>query len=370
MKNKISKIIVDLGSRTYPIYIGNDILSDHISIIKPYIEKKQLIIITDENIKRIYMKDIMLKFKQITKKLNLISIPFGEKTKSFEFYESICERILQLNIDRNVVIAAIGGGVIGDLAGFVASTILRGVDYLQIPTTLLSQVDSSVGGKTGINTRFGKNLIGTFYQPKLVIIDIKFLRTLPLRELKSGYAEILKYSLISDLIFFEWLEKNCNKILDPMNEEILYAIEKSCYIKARIVSSDEREQNNRALLNLGHTFAHAIEAETNFDGSILHGEAVSVGLSLAFSFSILEGKSNGQELERLKFHLKKLDMPYSFKCLPLKNANANDILSHMKKDKKNSSGRITLILINKIGDAFVKKNIYQSRLHKFLEKQL
>ena len=281
----------------------------------------------------------------------------------------LMESILALGVDRQTVLIALGGGVIGDLVGFAAASLLRGVDFIQIPTSLLAQVDSSVGGKTGINARVGKNLIGAFYQPKLVLADSDVLRTLPEREMRAGYAEIVKYGLLGDASFFEWLEANGADVIQGQPEAIAHAVRTSCLAKAAIVSADETEAGKRALLNLGHTFAHAFEAEAGYDGRLLHGEAVAVGLGLAFEFSAFLDRANGQEAVRVKSHLAKLGLPASIADLPAGHASAQTLVRHMYKDKKTQNGVLTFILVEEIGKAEVVSHIQSEDVERFLESR-
>ena len=279
------------------------------------------------------------------------------------------EDILALGVDRKAVLIALGGGVIGDLVGYAAASLLRGVDFIQIPTSLLAQVDSSVGGKTGINAKAGKNLIGAFYQPKLVLADSDVLATLSPRQMRAGYAEIVKYGLLGDADFFEWLEGNGAAVIAGDKDAIRHAVMTSCLAKAAIVSADETEAGRRALLNLGHTFAHAFEAEAGYDGRLLHGEAVAVGLGLAFEFSAYLGKGNRQDAGRVKAHLAQMGLPQTLDELPAGNAAAAILTGHMMKDKKTQNGILTFILVTQIGDAEITTNIALNDVIDFLESQ-
>jgi len=261
---------------------------------------------------------------------------------------------------------ALGGGVVGDVTGFAAATLLRGIDFVQIPTTLLAQVDSSVGGKTGINTRMGKNLIGAFYQPRLVLADTDTLATLPRRELLAGYAEIVKYGLIRDAEFFAWLEAEGGSVCDLAPVPLRRAVMTSCAMKAVIVASDEREEGDRALLNFGHTFGHALEAETGFSARLLHGEAVGLGMVLAFDFAVRLGLVGEAESERARRHLGGMGLPTQLAAVGLAGIPADRLLAHMGKDKKVRDGRITLILPRRIGEAFVMQNAPLDALRDFL----
>ena len=262
---------------------------------------------------------------------------------------------------------AIGGGVIGDLVGFAAASLLRGLDFIQIPTSLLAQVDSSVGGKTGINTAAGKNLIGAFHQPRLVLANIEMLTSLPTRELKAGYAEVVKYGLLGDPAFFDWLEVNGRSVISGDLDIQAEAVRRSCQAKADIVATDEYEAGQRALLNLGHTFAHAFEAVAGYDGRLLHGEAVSAGLAYAFAFSTQLGLCSGQDAIRVAAHLQAMEMPSHIKELTAGQAPPQVLIDYMRKDKKALQGKLTLILARKIGDAFVAGDIDEAELNRFLE---
>ena len=292
--------------------------------------------------------------------------PVGESQKSFSALQDILNILLEAEFDRNDSVIALGGGVIGDLAGFVASIYKRGCHFIQIPTTLLAQVDSSVGGKTAINVPQGKNLIGAFYQPRLVLTDTAVLKTLPMRQVKAGYAEILKYGLLGDRKFFHWLEDHGADVLDLDPESLAQAIAVSCSTKARIVAEDEKERGARALLNLGHTFAHALEAEAGYDGDLLHGEAVSAGMEMAFEFSERLGVGSSSGTKAVRGHLSRHNMPVIGDMKRL-TRNPNQLLKHMKQDKKNESDGITLILTRKIGDAFIHKGTPEKTVLGYLE---
>ena len=280
--------------------------------------------------------------------------PAGESQKSFDGLQAVLGALFEAGFDRNDTVIAFGGGVIGDLTGFAASIFKRGCQFVQIPTTLLSQVDSSVGGKTAINNSYGKNLIGAFYQPKLVLADTSVLKTLPKRELKAGYAEVVKYGLLGDSDFFDWLDENGQDVLDLKTEAIAHAVAVSCETKARIVAADERERGERALLNLGHTFAHALEIEAGYSGDLLHGEAVSAGMEMAFEFSTVQGLCSQDYTAKVKSHFKRLNLTSIDDVAPLLK-DAQKLLTHMDQDKKNEGGTLTLILARAIGDAFVQK---------------
>ncbi|MBN8531088.1 MAG: 3-dehydroquinate synthase, partial [Alphaproteobacteria bacterium] len=295
------------------------------------------------------------------------TLPPGEDTKRFAMLETLLDEILAHHPDRSTVLVALGGGVIGDLTGFAASALLRGVRFVQIPTTLLSQVDSAVGGKTGINTRYGKNLIGAFHQPSLVIADTDTLKTLPPRELRAGYAEVVKYGAIGDEAFFTWLEAHGGEVLACDAHAIAEAVRVSCEAKAAIVARDEKESGDRALLNFGHTFGHAIEAEAGYDGSVLHGEGVAVGMAFAAQFSESKQLCPSGTAQRLIRHLRAHGLPASLADLKL-SATPEALLAHMRHDKKNQDGKITLILLKRLGEAFVAKGVPESEILDFLRQ--
>lgn len=349
------KLTVDLGQRGYDIFIGNNILDNADKFIFDVVKHKHFIIITDENIPEEYSKKIELSLG-LEAKVKTIRINSGESSKSFSSLEILLDKIFASSPERNVTLIALGGGVVGDLTGFAASILLRGVNFIQIPTTLLSQVDSSVGGKTGINNKFGKNLVGSFYQPKLVLIDIDTLKSLPERELLAGYAEVVKYGLINDRAFFNWLDDNLDKILARDEEALKHIIYKSCEAKAKIVQMDEREGGKRALLNLGHTFGHALEQQGGYDGSLVHGEAVSIGMVMAFTLSYKMGLCKKEDMDLVTEHLKKAGLPVS----PLdvkKDWDIEKMLKAMAQDKKVSEGKLVFILARAIGDSFIQKNV-------------
>ena len=361
---------VALGSRSYDIKIGQGLLAQADTHLAPYITDKHVIIIADTHTKEAYQGALATQISSLTRRLDCLSVPAGEASKSLSCYSDLMEQILALGVDRKTILIALGGGVIGDLVGFAAASLLRGVDFIQIPTSLLAQVDSSVGGKTGINARVGKNLIGAFYQPKLVLADSDVLGTLPLREMRAGYAEIVKYGLLGDASFFEWLEAHGEDVIAGKPEAIAHAVRTSCLAKAAIVSADETETGKRALLNLGHTFAHAFEAEAGYDGRLLHGEAVAVGLGLAFEFSAFLDKANGQDAVRVKSHLAKLGLPATIADLPAGQADARSLIKHMHKDKKTQNGVLTFILVEEIGKSEVVSHIKAEDVEQFLESRI
>jgi 3-dehydroquinate synthase len=337
---------VDLAERSYPIYIGKGLLS-RAELIRPHLISPSVAIITNATVGKLYQQRLMATLMDAGAIPIVITLPDGEAYKNADSLQLIYDALLQNRCDRKTTLIALGGGVIGDMCGFAAATYQRGVPFIQIPTTLLSQVDSSVGGKTGINHPLGKNMIGAFYQPKLVLADISTLNTLPERELSAGLAEVIKYGLLGDEKFFAWLEINIGKLLARDADALTYAIKRSCEMKAGIVAADERESGQRALLNLGHTFGHAIEAAMGY-GNWLHGEAVAAGMLMAAQHSSLLGFFDGTEIERIKKILSAAKLP-----IQIPKMDSNKLVDLMSVDKKSEDGKIRLILIKKIGAAFI-----------------
>ena len=361
---------VDLGDRSYPIIIGEEIITEASQLIAPLQLGKKKIIVTDQNLVSTHLVSLREALKNGGHDTAEIILKSGEQTKSISEFSLLINSILELGIDRETCLIALGGGVVGDIAGFAASTVLRGINLIQIPTSLVAQVDSSVGGKTAINTPQGKNLVGTFYQPRLVIADIKSLKTLPIRELLSGYAEIVKYGLLGDVIFFEWLEEHGPKIISGNPVAQAKAVATSCRSKASIVKKDEREAGERALLNLGHTFGHTFEIETGFSEKLIHGEAVSIGMTMAFDLSVRLGLCPKEDANRVKSHLKKIGLPISLKSIKGIDWNSDRLISHMARDKKVRNGNITFILANGIGKAFICENVQIVDVKAIIDKDL
>lgn len=365
------KIHIPLGARAYDIHIGDGLLDRAGEIISPFLSRPFAAIVTDENVYAAQGKRLESGLKNAGVTFEVIVLSPGEATKSFAQLEALTGRLLDLGVERNDLVIAFGGGVIGDLTGFACSILRRGCRFAQIPTTLLAQVDSAVGGKTAINVRQGKNLIGAFYQPSVVIADIATLDTLPPRELRAGYAEVVKYGLIGDAPFFQWLEANGAKILtsNGRNERIA-AVKTSCAAKAAIVGEDEREHGRRALLNLGHTFGHALEAAFGYSDKLLHGEAVAAGMALAFDFSAQKNICPAGDAVRVKKHLADAGLPAGIGDLPKSDAlTAGNLFELMLQDKKVESGNITLILARKIGEAFIEKAVNAEDIKTFLKEQ-
>lgn len=348
----MSTVTVDLGARSYDIIIGNDVLTRAGMLIKPHLKAPRVVIVTDETVEALHGEVLRAALPGI--EAHMIIRPAGEAQKSFDGLQAVLDGLFKAEFDRRDTVIAFGGGVIGDLTGFAASIFKRGCQFIQIPTTLLAQVDSSVGGKTAINSAYGKNLIGAFYQPQLVLADTSVLSTLPERELKAGYAEVVKYGLLGDRKFFNWLDENGLDVLALKANAIAKAVSVSCQTKARIVAEDEQERGVRALLNLGHTFAHALELEAGYSGDLLHGEAVSAGMEMAFEFSTLEKICPQADVQALKAHWSKTKLTSIANVAPLLKDGAK-LAAHMDQDKKNEGGALTLILARGIGDAFVQK---------------
>ena len=354
--NPIKKLSVSTKASSYNIYFGDNIFDNSEIILKEYIQERKIIIVYDQKLDK-HIKKLENSISYISSKLELIGVIGGEKSKSLEKFTSLSEEIINRGVNRESILIAFGGGVIGDLVGFIASTLLRGIDFIQIPSTLLAQVDSSIGGKTGINSFYGKNLIGSFHQPIAVISDVSFLNTLSKRELISGYAEIVKHGLIKDKNFFEWLTRFGRQVIYGDKDLRIEAIFKACSIKREIVQEDEFEQGQRALLNLGHTFGHAIESYLNYDGTILHGEAVSIGIIMAHKLSLKIGSSSKKDLETVLTHFKEIGLPVSIRDLTNKISNIEKIWSIMQNDKKVSNGKLNFIIPEKIGLSKIRNDI-------------
>jgi 3-dehydroquinate synthase len=347
---------VGLGARGYDIMIGSGLIANLGSILHETIGDRPVVVVSDETVARLYLPRLEAAFAAVGREPPpSVIVPAGEASKSLENFGPTAERILALGVDRQTVILALGGGVVGDLAGFLAAALLRGIDFIQVPTTLLAQVDSSVGGKTAVDSVHGKNLIGAFHQPLLVVADIGALTTLPSRELEAGYAEIVKYGLLGDAKFFAWLEENGSDVLSGKQAALVHAIAVSCKMKAEIVAEDEREGGRRALLNLGHTFAHALEAESGFGDALNHGEAVSIGMVLAFDLSVRLGHCPANDLMRMRAHLMRHGLPVS----PPRNIpfEPHALIGRMGRDKKAERGRLTFVLVEGIGKAFVARGV-------------
>jgi 3-dehydroquinate synthase len=364
-----STVRVALGDRAYEIAIGRGLLTNLGERIKTLRPGARVAIVTDENVARLHLESAEAALKSSGVECARIIVPPGEGSKSYATFESVCEAIIAARVERGDLVIAFGGGVVGDLTGFAASAVRRGLDFVQIPTTLLAQVDSSVGGKTGINSRQGKNLIGAFHQPVLVIADTGLLDTLPKREFRAGYAEIAKYGLLGDAAFFAWLEKNWQDVFggSPARE---HAIALCCRAKAGIVARDERETGERALLNLGHTFGHALEAGCGFSDRLLHGEAVALGITLAFEFSAYKGLAADTHAARAAAHLAATGLPTHLKDIPGGAPGIDVLMELIAQDKKVKRGTLTFILVRGIGQAFVENNVDAAEVRAFLNRKL
>ena len=353
-------LTVDLDHRSYPIHIGTNLL-ERADLLLPALAQKKAAIVTNTTVAPLYLDRLRNTLSGKDIESIPVILPDGEQFKNWETLNLIYDALLGNRCERNTTIIALGGGVIGDISGFAAATYLRGVPFIQVPTTLLAQVDSSVGGKTAINHPLGKNMIGAFYQPRLVLADIDTLNTLPERELKAGIAEIIKYGLIRDLPFFEWLEKNMEGLLGRNSEVLSYAISRSCENKALVVARDERESGERALLNLGHTFGHAIENAMGY-GNWLHGEAVAAGTVLAAKLSFELGMLDAPDVERITRLFERAGLP-----IVAPDIGAERYLQLMELDKKVEGGKMRFVVLEKIGQACVKSDITLEALTRVLE---
>jgi 3-dehydroquinate synthase len=368
--NNNATIKVGLENRGYDIVIGGGLIATAAEYITPFLARPKTAIITDENVARHHLKTLIQSLEAVGIEVTSIVLPAGESTKSFSSLEVVCDQLLEADIERNDVVIAFGGGVIGDLAGFSASVLRRGIRFIQIPTSLLAQVDSSVGGKTGINSQLGKNLIGAFHQPVLVLADVDVLDTLPEREFRAGYAEVAKYGLISNPEFFDWLEQNHNTLFGGERDARRYIVETSCRAKSAIVEEDEFEHGRRALLNLGHTFGHALEAATGYSQRLIHGEGVAIGMVMAFDLSHRLGLCPKSDLERMEAHLKSVGLPTRARDIEGSLPGAEDFLHLMSQDKKANAGVLAFILTRGIGKAFITSDVAKDDLMSFLKEQL
>lgn len=348
---------VALGARSYDIRIGPGLLASAGSEIAPLLARKRVAVVTDETVAGLHLETLRSGLAAEGIDAPAIILPPGEATKSMRYFEETLSQLLDLKIARDDLIVAFGGGVIGDLAGYAAASLRRGVDFIQIPTSLLAQVDSSVGGKTGINAPQGKNLIGAFHQPRLVLADTDVLGTLTSREFIAGYGEVVKYGLLGDEAFFEWLEANGPALAAGDQAARIKAIRRSCEMKADVVARDEKEQGDRALLNLGHTFGHALEAATGYSDRLLHGEGVAVGTALAFETSMRLGLCSQESPSRVRAHFRAMGMKTTLADIAGDLPDADGLIGLMGQDKKVKDGKLVFILARAIGDAFVAKDV-------------
>lgn len=359
---------VALDARSYDIIIDEGALDLAAAHLAQYARKDRLVVVTDANVARAQLPRLQASLRGAGIALEPIILPAGEQTKSWRHLEQLLDALLALEIERGDHVVALGGGVIGDLVGFAASILKRGCHFIQVPTTLLAQVDSSVGGKTAINAKAGKNLIGSFYQPSLVLIDPSTLDSLPPRETRAGYAEVVKYGLIDDPDFFAWCEAEGYRLLDGDSGARAYAIERSVQAKAAIVADDERETSGRrALLNLGHTFGHALEADTGFSDLLLHGEGVAAGMALAFRYSARLGLCPAADAERVTAHLKSVGLPHNLASAHVK-ADGAALVAHMLHDKKMAAGTLPFLLARGIGQTFLSKDVALDDVAAFLNE--
>jgi len=368
--NDPGRLTVALGPRSYDILVGGGLIARAGGYLRPLLKTPAVAIVSDETVARLYLDELERAFDGAGIRHSRALVPPGEASKDIRHLEALLDRILDQGIERGGMLVALGGGVVGDLAGFAASVLLRGVDFVQIPTTLLAQVDSSVGGKTGVNTRAGKNLVGSFHQPRLVLADIDALDSLPRRELLAGYAEVVKYGLLGDPAFFGWLETHGRALVDGDPAARRQAVLTSCAAKAAIVAADEREGGKRMLLNLGHTFAHALEAECGYTDELLHGEAVAIGMMMAFELSARLGLCPGEDVARVARHFAVVGLPTSPGSIRGRTWNPDRLIQHMHRDKKVADGRLTFILVRGIGQAFVTQEVAASEVAAVLERAL
>ena len=366
----VERVRVDLGARGYDILVGEGLLAAAGRHIRPLLVQPRVVVVSDTNVAPLYLAAVETALREAGIEHEVITLPAGEQTKDFAHLERLAEDLLGGQAGRDTALVALGGGVIGDLAGFAAAITLRGLDYVQIPTTLLAQVDSAVGGKTGVNTRHGKNLVGAFHQPRLVLSDMATLDTLPERELLAGYAEVVKYGLICDAAFFGWLEANGSRLRGGDKEARRHAVVTCCAAKAAIVAEDEREAGRRALLNLGHTFGHALEAQSGMGDALVHGEAVAIGMVLAFELSARLGLCPAADAERVRRHLSELGLPVGLGGLADRSWSADGLLTHMAQDKKVLGGKLGLVLVRGIGKAFVTHDVAAEDIRAVLDGAL
>jgi 3-dehydroquinate synthase len=360
---------VDLAGRGYDIVIGRGLLAELGSRIGTLRPGASAAIVTDEQVARHHLPATVSALEVAGLRSARIVVPPGEPSKSYAVFQELCDRLLDTRMERNDLVVALGGGVVGDLAGFAAAVVRRGLEYVQVPTTLLAQVDSSVGGKTGINSRHGKNLVGAFHQPILVLADTALLDTLPPRVFRAGYAEVAKYGLINDEAFFAWLEANWPEIFSGGHARE-HAIATSCLAKAAIVARDERETGDRALLNLGHTFGHALEAAAGFSERLLHGEAIAIGMTLAYAFSVRLRLAPATEADRVRRHLTAVGLPTQISQIPGEMPGVEGLMDLMAQDKKVKRGKLTLILARRVGASFIAADIEPGEVRGFLAEKV
>jgi 3-dehydroquinate synthase len=365
----IQIIPVGLGARAYDVVVGTGLIDRAGEHIAPLLKRNRVAIVSDTIVGEHHGERLANALEHAGVAVDVILVPPGEETKSFAGLADLSDHLLALGLERGDMIVAFGGGVVGDLTGFAAAIYKRGIDFIQIPTTLLAQVDSSVGGKTAIDTPRGKNLIGAFHQPRLVLADLDVLATLPARELACGYAEIIKYGLLGDFVFFEWLETHVAAILERDTTALVRAVGRSVEMKAEIVAEDEKEVGRRALLNLGHTFGHAVEGEMGFGEALKHGEAVGLGMAQAFRFSVRQGLCSAQDATRAEAAIKAAGLPTRLSDIRPEPFSADALIAHTAQDKKAEGGTLTFVLVRAIGDAFVAKDVDRAALRAFLVEE-
>jgi 3-dehydroquinate synthase len=367
---QIDTVRVELAARRYDIHIGTGVLAMAGRYLAGILRQPRVVTVTDATVAGLQLPALARALDDAGIAHDAVIVPPGEGSKSFAELERLVDRILELRVERGTTVLALGGGMIGDLAGFAASIVLRGIGFAQLPTTLLAQVDSAVGGKTGINTRHGKNLVGSFHQPRMVLADIGALDSLPRRELLSGYAEVVKYGLIGDPAFFAWLEAHGSDLIegDPVLRR--HAVVTSCRAKAAVVAADEREAGQRQLLNLGHTFGHALEVETGYGDELLHGEAVAIGMVMAFGLSARLGLCRPADADRVRRHLAAVGLPTGLGALGGRVWDPGRLVAHMAQDKKVRGGKVVMVLTRGIGRAFVTDTVKVDELRGTIEESI
>ena len=366
--SSVRTVPVGLGDRSYEIIIGSGLLANAGAMIEKCAGRARCAIVTDKNVAASHLDALVTGLGEKCSVAGTVVVEPGEATKCFAGLQSVSTQLLETGIERGDLVIALGGGVVGDLAGFAASILRRGVGFVQVPTSLLAQVDSSVGGKTGINTPQVKNLIGAFHQTRLVVVDTDTLGTLPERQFRAGYGEVAKYGLLGDADFFEWLEQYWRDVFTGGSARA-EAIEKSCRAKAAIVEEDELESGKRALLNLGHTFGHALEAHAGYSDRLLHGEAISIGMALAFQYSNEIDLCSGQDAQRAVRHLETVGLPVRISQIPGDTPTPDDLMELIGQDKKVQSGVPAFILVRRIGEAFVERGVDLANLKDFLARK-
>jgi 3-dehydroquinate synthase len=362
-------IQVALPGRSYPIIVGDGLLASAGKRLASALPGARFAVVSDTNVAALYLDRLKASFESKGSLLGEVVVAPGEASKSFPVLADLSEALLALGVERGDCVIAFGGGVVGDLAGFAASILRRGVRVVQMPTTLLAQVDSAIGGKTGIDTPQGKNLVGTFHQPALVLTDVSVLSTLSPREFRAGYAEVAKYGLLGDVAFFGWLEQKWPEIFSTSGAKRRHAVETSAHAKAAIVEQDEREESGRrALLNLGHTFGHALEAYAGYSDRLLHGEAIAIGMCLAFAYSVERGLCPAEDAARVTRHFADVGLPTEIASIPGKPPGIEELLALMAQDKKVKGGKLALVLVHGIGQAFLEHDVPIDRLTAFLSR--